>query len=104
MRELRAALEGGITEEELQQVKEQVKGGILLSLEDTWSVASRNGSHQLRYGRVIPVEQVVAEVEAVSREDVLRVAGRVLREDALHLAVIGPHDDAEELREPLTLR
>jgi predicted Zn-dependent peptidase len=103
MAELRRALCDGITEEELRQVKEQVKGGILLSLEDTWSVASRNGSHELRYGRVIPVEQVVAEVEAVTRADVLRVAGRVLREDSMHLAVIGPHDDAEELRELLTL-
>jgi predicted Zn-dependent peptidase len=101
--ELRRALRDGITEQELQQVKEQVKGGILLSLEDTWSVASRNGSHQLRYGRVIPVEHVVAEVEAVTREDVLRVASRVLREDAMCLAVIGPHDDGEELRELLTL-
>ncbi len=73
MVELRRALRDGITAEELQQVKEQVKGGILLSLEDTWSVASRNGSQQLRYGRVIPVEQVVADVEAVTQEDVLRV-------------------------------
>jgi predicted Zn-dependent peptidase len=103
MRELRLALADGITPEELQRVKEQVKGGILLSLEDTWSVASRNGSHQLRYGRVIPVEQVVAEVEAVTHEDVLRVARRVLREDAMHMAVIGPYDDGAELRELLTL-
>lgn len=104
MIELRAALADGITDDELRRVKEQVKGGILLSLEDTWSVASRNGSHQLRYDRVIPVEQVVAEVEAVTREDVLRVARRVLREDAMHLAVIGPYDDADDLRELLTLR
>jgi predicted Zn-dependent peptidase len=104
MHELRSALAEGITEEELQRVKEQVKGGILLSLEDTWSVAARNGAHQLRYNRVIPVEQVVAEVEAVTCEDVLRVAGRVLREDATHLAVIGPYDDGEELKKLLTLR
>ena len=105
MRELRGALADGITDDELQRVKEQVKGGILLSLEDTWSVASRNGSHMLRYGRVIPVEQVVAEIEAVTRADVLRVAGRVLREDAMHLAVIGPYEDADvdELRKLLTL-
>jgi predicted Zn-dependent peptidase len=103
--ELRRARREGITAEELQQVKEQVKGGILLSLEDTWSVASRNGSHMLRYGRVIPVEQVVAEVEAVTQADVLRVAERVLREDDMHLAVIGPHDEreGEELRGLLTL-
>lgn len=89
----------GVTPEELAMVKEQVKGGLLLSLEDTWSVASRNGGHQLRYGQVIPVEQVVAEVEAVSADDVQRVARRLMRGDALHLAVIGPYsdDDAREL-------
>lgn len=97
MRELRSVQAEGVSEEELRQVKEQVKGGILLSLEDTWSVASRNGSHQLRYGRVIPVEQVVAEVESITRDEILRVARRVLREDALHLAVIGPYESDKEL-------
>jgi predicted Zn-dependent peptidase len=103
MAELRRALREGITASELQQVKEHVKGGILLSLEDTWSVASRNGSQQLRYGRVIPVEQVVADVESVTQEDVLRVAQRVLREETMHLAVIGPHEQVDDLRELLTL-
>ena len=45
----------------------------------------------------------MAEVERVTREDVLRVAQRVLREDALHLAVIGPFEDGDELRKLLTL-
>jgi predicted Zn-dependent peptidase len=89
----------GVTPDELAMVKEQVKGGLLLSLEDTWSVASRNGAHQLRYGQVIPVEQVVAEVEAVTAADVQRVARRLMRREALHLAVIGPYgaDDRAEL-------
>lgn len=103
MRELRTVRAEGVSEEELRRVKEQVKGGMLLSLEDTWSVASRNGSHQERYGYVIPVEQVVAEVEAITRDDILRVAQRVLREDAMHLAVIGPYEDGEELRDLLHL-
>jgi predicted Zn-dependent peptidase len=49
---------------------------------------------------------VVAEIEAVTRADVLRVAGRVLCEDTMHMAVIGPYDDAdgEELKKLLTLR
>jgi len=91
--------QGGVTPDELAMVKEQVKGGLLLSLEDTWSVASRNGAHLLRYGHVIPVEQVVAEVEAVTAADVQRVAHRLMRDDALHLAVIGPYgpDDRSEL-------
>jgi predicted Zn-dependent peptidase len=89
----------GVTDDELRMVKEQVKGGLLLSLEDTWSVASRNGAHLLRYGHVMPVEQVVAEVEAVSTADVRRVAARLMRGDCLHLAVIGPYseDDGRDL-------
>ena len=96
---LRDLVHNGVTAEELAMVKEQVKGGMLLSLEDTWSVASRNGAHLLRYGHVIPVKQVVAEVEAVSADDLLRVATRLMRSEALHLAVIGPYndDDRQEL-------
>jgi predicted Zn-dependent peptidase len=86
-------LRHGVTIDELAMIKEQVKGGILLSLEDTWSVASRNGSHLLRYGHVVPVEQVVAEVEAVTADQVQHVARRLLRPEALHLAVIGPYED-----------
>ncbi len=93
----------GISEEELQRVKEQVKGGMLLGLEDTWSVASRNGAHILRYNDVIPVEQVVAEIEAVTREDVLRVAARLIRPDALYLAVIGPYANETRFRSLLTV-
>jgi predicted Zn-dependent peptidase len=88
----------GPSADELAMVKEQVKGGLLLSLEDTWSVAARNGAHLLRYGHVIPLEQVVAEVEAVTAADVLRVAQRLIRPAAMHLAVIGPYD-AEDRRE-----
>jgi predicted Zn-dependent peptidase len=91
--ELGKLRETGITHDELQRVKEQVKGGMLIGLEDTWSVASRNGSHILRYDTVIPVEQVVAEIEAVTQEDVLRVAQRLITPDALYLALIGPYDD-----------
>lgn len=105
MTELQAVRQSGITAAELAQVTEQVKGSLLISLEDTWSVASRNGSHQLYYGQVIPIEQVVAEVESVTLADVRRVAERVLREDALHLAVIGPIEgEAERARLSALLR
>ena len=83
----------GLTEDELTQIKEQVKGGILLSLEDTMAVASRNGSHLLRYGRIIPVEDVISEVEQLTLTDITRVALRVLQQDHLQLTMIGPVTD-----------
>lgn len=101
--ELRKLRDEGITDEELQRVKEQVKGGVLIGLEDTWSVASRNGSHILRYDAVVPVEQVVAEIEAVTQEDVLRVAQRLINPAALYLAVIGPYSDSQPFEQLLTV-
>ncbi|HZB96010.1 MAG TPA: pitrilysin family protein [Herpetosiphonaceae bacterium] len=103
LQELRKLRDEGITDEELQHVKEQVKGGMLLGLEDTWSVAARNGSHILRYDEVIPVEQVVAEIEAVTQEDVLRVAGRLIKPEALNLAVIGPNQEEQSFQQLLTI-
>jgi predicted Zn-dependent peptidase len=101
--ELRKLRDEGITEEEIQRVKEQVKGGVLIGLEDTWSVASRNGSHILRYNEVIPVEQVVAEIESVTQEDVLRVAQRLIRPETLYLSVIGPYEDEQAFRDLLVV-
>jgi predicted Zn-dependent peptidase len=103
LNELRKVRDEGITADELQHVKEQVKGGVLIGLEDTWSVASRNGAHILRYDAVVPVEQVVAEIEAVTQQDVMRVAQRLIQPDALYLAVIGPYDDEAMFRNLLTI-
>lgn len=101
--ELRKLRDEGITSEELQHVKEQNKGGMLLSLETTGAVASRNGSLMLRYGKIIPVEQVVAEIEAVTQEDVLRVAQRLIKTEALNLSLIGPYKDQAAFRDLLVI-
>ena len=101
--ELRLLLQQGVTDAELTRIKEQVKGGMLLGLEDTWSVANRNGRHELRYGEVIPVEQIVAWIEAVSHDDIQRVLQRVIRPDNLFLALIGPHADVQPFEQAITL-
>jgi predicted Zn-dependent peptidase len=87
---LRAVRQQGVTAAELEQVKEQVKGGIWLSLEDSMSIALRNGSHLLRYGHVIAVDDVVAEVARLHLDDVMQVAERILDAGHMHLTLIGP--------------
>jgi len=101
MHVLRTVRNEGITADELAQIKEQVKGGILLSLEDSMSVAARNGSHLLRYGRIVPIADVVREVESLNRDDIARVATRVLSPQGLHLTLIGPINNHDALRSQL---
>lgn len=97
MHVLRTVLHAGIDASELAQIKEQVKGGILLSLEDTMAVAMRNGSHLLRYGRIIPVEDVVRDVERLELSDIIRVTQRILCDASLHLTLIGPIKETDAL-------
>lgn len=103
MQVLRTVRHSGITAEELALVKEQVKGGIWLSLEDSMSVALRNGTHLLRYGKVIGVETVIAEVERLDQADIQRVIERVLVPDALHATLVGPMTQTDRVLAELHL-
>ncbi|MCS6888481.1 MAG: insulinase family protein [Chloroflexus sp.] len=90
---VRDLAEYGPTAQELATVKEQLKGSLLLSLEDTWSVASRNAASLLRHQTVPPVEQIIAEFDALTLADLHRAAQRLLGTQQQWLAVVGPYDD-----------
>ena len=79
-----------ITEEEIEKSKELVKGRLLLRTEDTRSVAGWFGAQEIVTGQVLMVDDVVKRVDAVTLEDVRRVAQTLLRTENLNLAVVGP--------------
>jgi len=82
--------------EELVRTKEYLKGRLLLSLEDTSSVAAWVGVQETLRGEILTVDDALDAIEAVSTEDVQCIAQRVIREEKLNLAVVGPfHDDGE---------
>lgn len=79
----------------LRNAKEFVKGRLLLSLEDTMAVAGRVGRQEAIGGEQLTVEQVLAEMEAVTAEDIQRVANTLFRARHAQLAVVGPNKQAE---------
>jgi predicted Zn-dependent peptidase len=46
-------------------------------------------------GELREPDEVIAGLDAVTREDIQRVASDIIRENRLNLALIGPFDDAE---------
>jgi predicted Zn-dependent peptidase len=98
--DLRGMLET-VPERELTKAKEYAKGRLLLRMEDSRAVASWMGTQELLLDEVWTVEEVVQRVDAVTSEDVRRTAERVLREDLLRLAVVGPHRDGAILQNEL---
>ncbi|MFC7381001.1 MULTISPECIES: M16 family metallopeptidase [Sphaerisporangium] len=82
------------TEEELQRGKGQMRGGLVLGLEDTGSRMSRIGKSELVYDTLMPVDEVLARIEAVTPDQVDAVAKEILTQP-LTLAVIGPYGDKD---------
>lgn len=86
-----AATREGVPEEELTKAKELSKGRLLLRMEDTRSVSGWLGAQELLNRHVRTVDEVVEAIDAVTTEDLRRVARTLFRTERLALAIVGPY-------------
>jgi predicted Zn-dependent peptidase len=82
----------GITEEELLRGKGQLRGSLVLGLEDTSSRMSRLGKSELVQGELLGVDEVLKAIDEVTLDDVRAVADDLLT-GPMALAAVGPFDD-----------
>jgi predicted Zn-dependent peptidase len=87
--ELRSVVNDGVRDEELELHKDQARAAILLSLEDSASRASALASSELVHGRQISVEETLAGIDAVTTEDIRKLAAEYFRSDSLAFAALG---------------
>lgn len=85
----------GLTLEELERAKGQLRGSLVLGLEDTGARMSRIGKGELMHGAYLSVDELLARIEAVTLDDVAAVAGDLL-DVPQTLAVVGPFDEDRE--------
>ena len=85
----------GIPAAELAKAREMAKGRIQLRMEDTRSVAGWLGSQELLLGRIETVDEVVARIDAVTMDELMDVAHRVLAPEQATLALVGPFESDE---------
>ena len=79
----------GVTEAELARARAQVKASLLMSLESTGSRCEQLARQMQVFGRVVPTDETVAKLNAVTVADVERAAARHFRATPT-LAVLGP--------------
>jgi len=82
------------TPEELSRAKENLKGRVVLALESTGARMNRLGSHVLAGVPLLSVDEVVACIDAVTRDDLAALADELFAAERLSIAGIGPDDDA----------
>jgi predicted Zn-dependent peptidase len=87
--ELRRAVREGVTEEELKLVKDQSISSILLGLESSSVRAGALARQEIIHGRRISPDEVISRLEAVTTEDLQRVAREYFTSEGLALAALG---------------
>ncbi|MGC8782785.1 MAG: M16 family metallopeptidase [Armatimonadota bacterium] len=87
--QLHKVCEGDLTEEEVQRAKHQLRGSLLMSTESVNGRMSANARSLLFYGRVITVDEIIEQVEAVDAEKVVAVARDLFGNGKMALAAIG---------------
>ena len=101
MEELEKLTQEPVDDAELKKAIDYTVGSFRLSLESTMSLGQRAGESLLTMGEIEPIESVVAKLRAVSPDDIMRVAKRVLHRERAALALVGPEADEDTLLKAL---
>lgn len=89
----------GVSDEELQRSRDQLRGTLLLSMESSSSVMSRLGRTELSLGTLFDLEDRVNKLAAVTHEDIHRVSQRLLRPGSMVLSQVSPKPAAVEAKD-----
>jgi predicted Zn-dependent peptidase len=92
-RELKKIAAEPVPAEELEKAKNVSKGRFVLQTESPHGMIMFGLRREVLEGRATEPEEVLAEIDKVTADDVQRVAQDVLGGDGLNLALIGPFDD-----------
>ncbi|MFN8052893.1 MAG: pitrilysin family protein [Acidimicrobiales bacterium] len=87
-----AIVSDGIDDDELAVAKGYLTGSMMMAFEDSSSRMSRLGSAISNHGRTIPISESLAAVDAVTHDDVRRVARNVFGGERV-TSVVGPADE-----------
>ncbi len=103
LRELKRLKTQSVPKAELGRAKEYVVGLIRMGMDRVMSQMMWAGENLLLSGKALSPEEVIRNIQAVTREDIRRIANHIFVENQLNLAVIGPLTDRKEAMKWLKL-
>jgi predicted Zn-dependent peptidase len=92
-----------VPQDELDAAREQLKGKTLMSLESSDSLMTRLAKNEIYIQKQQPIEEVISNYDAVSCGDIQRVAKELIRNEFLHLEVMGQIGDLGLSSDSLTV-
>lgn len=102
MREYRKLAQKKVSQKELRNAKDRIKGRMALSLESSDAKAEFYGVQEILQGRFFTPEELYDKIEAVRVSDIQRVARDIFRPRNLNLVVLGPFKEKRKFRKLLS--
>jgi predicted Zn-dependent peptidase len=99
--ELTRVADESVPVDELEKARNFAKGRFVLQLESPHGLLMHGLRRETLEGRAVEPSEILAALDAVTLDDVQRVAGDLLEEQRLKLALIGPFEDAERFEKLL---
>jgi predicted Zn-dependent peptidase len=101
LEELWKLADEGPDEAEFTKAKNYLKGKFVLGIEDTRGLIMFGARREAVEDGYWEPAKALAAIDAITLDDVRRIAGRVFDREQLNLAVVGPYDDEERFRKLL---
>lgn len=93
-----------VGDEELKKAKDYLKGRTLISLESSDAMASFIAMQEMYANKILTPKEKFAKIDAVTSDDILRVANDIFVDSKLNLALIGPFEDKKIFEDKLSLK
>jgi predicted Zn-dependent peptidase len=95
VKEFRKLAAEPVTDEELRRCKNFLKGRMVLGLEDPRGLLMFGLRREALENRVAEIDEILEGIEAVTVEDIQRLARQVIVDDGLNFGLVGPFDDEQ---------
>jgi len=79
-----------ISNKEMNRVKSQLTGNLILGLESVTSRMTRLAKMEVYLGRYFTLDEVLKDINSVNTEDVLEMSNKILNEDDLQITILKP--------------
>jgi predicted Zn-dependent peptidase len=94
-KELKSLRTQGIKKQELTHTKAQLKGNMMLGMENIPNRMIRLGSSELYFGELIALDAIIKKIGAVTREEVQEIAEKLFKEDRFAIVIFHPNGKHE---------
>ncbi len=90
VQELKKIKKDKVDAKELDKVKNQVKGSLMLSLESSGSRMVQLAKEEIYFGKHFTLDEIIKKIDAVTSESINKFANRLLSGNSYALTMLGP--------------